>query len=239
MDDWQYKPAADHGLPLADQLKSIRREPGLIGNTANLLWVSGLRWYLRLYHRLQVEGRENLPTAPPFVLCANHASHLDALILASALPRRLSGCVFPIAAGDVFFETPARSAFAALCINALPMWRKNCGPHALRDLRNRLVDEPCGYILFPEGARSRDGRMLPFKPGLGMILAGLRVPVVPCYLEGAFEALRPETRWPRPLRITLRIGNPLDPSGVRNRRDGWEEIVTALRAAIDHLRTPP
>lgn len=235
MDDWQYKPAADHGLPLTDRLKSVRREPGLVGNLTHAAWLSALRVYLYSYHRLRVVGRENLPTKPPFVICANHASHIDALVLAAALPRRVSGCVFPIAAGDVFFETPVMSAFAAACINALPMWRKNCGPHAMRDLRDRLVNEPCGYILFPEGARSRDGNLLPFKAGLGMILAGLPVPIVPCHLDGAFEALRPETTLPRPHRITLHVGPPIDPSTMENRREGWEQIVQSIRTAIESL----
>ena len=68
----------------------------------------------------------------------------------------VGGKIFPIAAGDVFFETPAWAAFAAGIMNALPMWRKKFGPHALQELRQRLVEEPCAYILFPEGARSRD-----------------------------------------------------------------------------------
>ena len=120
-------------------------------------------------------------------MIANHASHLDAVLLASVLPCRLCDRVFPVAAGDVFFNTPGMSLFAANLLNALPMWRKNCGSHALKDLRKRLVDEPCGLILFPEGARSRDGSLLPFKVGLGMLIAGTSVPVIPCYLDGAFR----------------------------------------------------
>src|SRR5262245_9485206 len=98
------------------------------------------------WHRLKVRGRRYLPRRPPFVLAANHQRHLDALVLASPLPWRLRDHIFPIAAGDVFFETPAMSAFSAFFLNALPMWRKKCGPHALLQLRQRLVEEPCAYI---------------------------------------------------------------------------------------------
>jgi 1-acyl-sn-glycerol-3-phosphate acyltransferase len=73
----------------------------------------------------------------------------------------------------------------------LPMWRKNCGSHALADLKQRLVEEPCGLILFPEGKRSRDGSLGPFKPGLGMLIASTNVPVVPCHVSGAFQAFPP------------------------------------------------
>jgi 1-acyl-sn-glycerol-3-phosphate acyltransferase len=196
----------------------------------------GLAWtYFRLYHRLRVEGAENLPVEPPFVLVANHASHLDALALAATMPRRLCSRVFPIAAGDVFFQTPTTSLAFAFFLNALPMWRKHCGAHALVELRARLVGEPCGYILFPEGGRSRDGRMLPFKVGLGMLTAGTVVPVVPCYLGKTFEAFPPGARLPRPRQVRVRIGRPFSFAGVPNARAGWQCVVAEIEAAVHRL----
>src|SRR5262245_22928290 len=169
MEPWVYKPASDLDLPPVERARSLRRESGLASDLGHLVCHGLARAYFRLYHRMGVEGSENLPDDPPFVLVANPASHLDALALASVLPRRLCGRVFPVAAGDVFFETPATSLASAFFLNALPMWRKRCGPHALAELRARLVDEPCGYILFPEGTRSRHGRMTASKAGLGLL----------------------------------------------------------------------
>jgi 1-acyl-sn-glycerol-3-phosphate acyltransferase len=242
MDDWNYKPAGDLGLSHDEAFKSLKRESGLMSTALHWTWWSFVRAYLNIWHRLKVVGRENLPRDPPFVLVANHASHLDALVLAAPLDLRLRDQIFPIAAGDVFFTNPAISAFAALMLNALPMWRKQCGPHALQELRRRLVEEPCCYILFPEGQRSRTGDMLPFKAGLGMMLAGTNVPVVPCYLHGCFEALRPETRWPVRHPITVLIGTPITFEAVPNKREGWEQVVGDLRRAVEALRpltTPP
>ena len=51
------------------------------------------------------------------------------------------------------------------------------------------MEQACGYILFPEGTRSRDGVIKEFKCGLGMLVAGTDVPVIPCYLQGTFKAL--------------------------------------------------
>src|SRR5262249_2699248 len=92
----------------------------------------------------------------------------------------------------------ASAAFAAIFINALPLWRKAVGAHALDALRDRLVGGDSGYILFPEGTRTRDGQMGAFKPGIGMMVAGTNIPVVPCWIEGAFEALPSDKRLPRP-----------------------------------------
>ena len=156
-------------------------------------------------------------------------------VLAAPLPWRQRDRIFPIAAGDVFFHTPLISVFSAVMLNALPMWRKNCGPHAMKNLRRRLLDEPCSYILFPEGARSRDGKMLPFKPGLGMLVAETSVPVVPCYLDGCMEALHANQILPRPRRISLRIGEPLNFADVKNKRDGWVHIATMLEERVKAL----
>lgn len=233
MDEWQYKPARDHGLSMADRWRSNKRESGLIGRIGCHLWSAGIWRYLRTVHHLQVSGREHLPTRPPFMLVANHTSHLDALILAAILPRHLRSCVFPIAAGDTFFETHRHALFAAGLMNALPMWRKNCGRHAMQELRARLVDDPCGLILFPEGTRSRTNELAPFKPGVGMIVAGAPVPVIPCHIKGAFDAWPPQSsrpRWGKPLSVS--IAPALEFSATPNGRAGWEEIASSLESAV-------
>jgi 1-acyl-sn-glycerol-3-phosphate acyltransferase len=236
MDEWDLRPAGDLGLPPTQRFRSFQRESGLIQTAFHQTWWWLVRGYLSVGHRLKIIGGERIPTQPPFILLANHSSHLDALVLAAPLAWRMRDQIFPIAAGDVFFETPAVAAFAAGMLNALPMWRKKCGPHALQQLRQRLLEEPCAYILFPEGARSRDGNMLPFKPGLGMLVAQTSVPVVPCHLNGTIEAWHPESRWPRVgQRITMRVGSPLDFSAVNNDRKGWEAIARSSRQAVEEL----
>lgn len=237
MDKWDLQPARDLGIAPQERLRSVQRESGLVSTGFHLAWWSFVRGYLKVWHRLAISGREHIPAEPPFILVGNHTSHLDALVLASPLPGRLRDRIFPIAAGDVFFETPLMSAFAAGMLNALPLWRKKCGPHALAQLRQRLLEEPCAYILFPEGARSRDGQMLTFKPGVGMLVAETNVPVVPCYLEGCYRALTANQRWPRPRPIALRIGAPLAFGAVANNREGWLHIATALQERITSLAT--
>jgi 1-acyl-sn-glycerol-3-phosphate acyltransferase len=235
MDDWHYKPATDLGLKPRDRWKSLRREAGLVGYTTQGCWRIIVASYLRLYHRLQIIGRENLPKSAPFILVANHSSHLDALLLGAAVPWKLRQSLFPIAAGDVFFETPAVSIFSAMMLNALPMWRHRCGSHAMQELRERLIGEPAIYVLFPEGTRSRDGQMGRFKPGIGMIVATTSVPIIPCHLSGAHAAFPPGVRLPRPLQIRLRVGSPCTFENVANERAGWQEIAQRLETEVAAL----
>ncbi|MGD9690081.1 MAG: lysophospholipid acyltransferase family protein [Phycisphaerales bacterium] len=234
MTEFKYQPAGDAQLGELGRLSSTRREPGLISATVRQVSASLATAYLRAYHRLEIRGREHIPPEPPLVLVANHASHLDALVLAAALPRALRARVFPLAAGDTFFTGPVLAGLAALVLNALPVWRKRAGPHALADLRERLLAS--GFILFPEGTRTRTGEPGKFKPGVGMLVAGTGVPVVPCWIEGAFGALPAGARLPRMRKLTLRLGAARRFEAVGNDRAGWERIAAELEEAVRALR---
>jgi 1-acyl-sn-glycerol-3-phosphate acyltransferase len=237
VEEWKLQPARDLGLPLGQRWKSLQRESGLVSTALHVAWWGLVKGYMAVWHRLAIHGREHIPPAPPFVMVANHESHLDAFVLACPLPWRLRDRIFPIAAGDTFFETPVLTAFAATMLNALPLWRKKHSAHALEQLRQRLVEEPCAYILFPEGTRSRDGTMTRFKAGLGMLVAQTSVPVVPCYLDGCFEALRPGQKFPRWRHIRLRIGAPLVFTNVTNDRAGWLHIAAETETRVKGLAT--
>jgi 1-acyl-sn-glycerol-3-phosphate acyltransferase len=235
VDDFDLRPARDLGLAPFERLKSVRRESGPFLFACQFCWGGLTRLYFRAWHHLNVVGREHLPTEPPFVLCANHASHLDALALAAPLRLDMRDRIFSLAAGDVFFESAVPTAVAAGLINALPVWRKRRSPRALQELREKLLETPCGFILFPEGGRSRDGNYLSFKAGIGMLVAGTSVPVIPCHLTGTFAALPAGRRFPRREQITIRVGDPVRFDRVENHREGWEVVRTIVEERIKAL----
>jgi 1-acyl-sn-glycerol-3-phosphate acyltransferase len=229
MSDWKLRPARDIGLAPGERLRSLARERGLVGLAVNGLWRRMLRGYLAAMHRLEVAGRENLPP-PPFVIIANHASHLDALVLAAALRGEAARAAHALAAGELFFGSGPVAAFSSYAISALPIWRGRTKRGELKLLRERLVEDRLVYIMFPEGTRSRTGEMAPFQPGMASLVAGSGVPVVPCRIEGAHEAWPPQARWPRPGRLALRIGTPIATEGMER-----EAITLAAEAAVRAL----
>src|SRR5205823_12444200 len=114
MEPWNLQPAHDTGLTPSERFRSVRRESGLLESPAHQLCFSLLRSDFATGHRLTIVGREKLPMHGPFVLAANHRSHHDALALGAALPPRHRERAFPIAAGDVFFQTKATTTFSAI-----------------------------------------------------------------------------------------------------------------------------
>src|ERR1700742_1394252 len=84
--------------------------------TRGIRWASAIstRAWLKLYHRIEITGRENLPPDGSFVMVANHASHLDVLCLLAALPlERIPSC-YPLAAEDYFCKNRLRSVASFL-----------------------------------------------------------------------------------------------------------------------------
>lgn len=235
--DFRYDAADDTGLSRGERMSSPRREPGLMSAVAAVGVGMLVRAYLRLVHRLHIDGRDRLPCEGAYVIVANHASHLDVLCLLSALPRGRRAAAFPVAAGDTFFDTGAKSLLAALCLNAVPIGRGRVGRHALDDLRHKLTRPGTTLLIFPEGTRSRTGDMGRFKPGLGMLIGGTGVPIVPCGIIGAFEACPPGATLPRPKRVRVRVGQPIDSSNFAADREGWQAMAQALEAQVRRLVT--
>ena len=190
-----------------------------------------IRALLRTYGGLQIEGAEHLPNEGSFVLVANHTSHLDALCLLAALPLARLPHAATVAAEDYFFQNRARSWIAALTVNALPFTRGKGARESLAACAEVLAQPGRMLLLFPEGTRSRDGRLHPFRSGIGALVAGRGVPVLPCHIAGAHRSWPKGGRWPWPARLRLRIGAA--------RRFGAEQervaIAEELYAAVAEL----
>ena len=196
-----------------------------------------VRGWLKIYHRLEIHGCENLPAAGSYVMVANHASHLDALCLLAALPLQKLHRAFPAAAQDYFFVSVPRLAVAAIVVNALPFGRQTQIRHSLELCRSLLENSGNILILFPEGTRTPDGRMGEFRPGIGQLLAGSKIPVVPCFLAGAHAAWPKGRRLPRPRKLQLRIGLPRTYAALPAGRESATRISSELQQAVAALAT--
>jgi 1-acyl-sn-glycerol-3-phosphate acyltransferase len=236
MTDWKFHPARDLALHGIERHRSLQRENGLAASSVRLFWWCALRLYFRIWHRLRVTGHENLPMKPPFILIANHGSHLDAPLLASLLPVGWRDRVFPVAASDTFFVKRSTAAFADWFLNALAIRRKCARSHDLDEMRDKLASDGAVLIIFPEGTRSRTGELQAFHSGIGRLVAQSNIPVVPCHLDGCFRAFPPGGRFMKPLPISLRIHPPIRFDTYPDNRAGWDSVASILREACEKTR---
>jgi 1-acyl-sn-glycerol-3-phosphate acyltransferase len=190
------------------RLRQFPRQPDTVVYGMRSVVALIIRSWLRLYHRLEIYGRENLPRDRGFVMVANHSSHLDTLCLLAALPLRRLHSAFPAAAADYFFQSFPRVWVAAVVVNALPFARQMRVRESLSLCSQVLATPGNILIIFPEGTRSTDGKIEEFKTGVAALLAGRDISVVPCYIEGGFRAWPKGKRVPRPRKVRLRVGPP-------------------------------
>lgn len=235
MNSWNYEPATDLDQSTIERLRRFPREPDMIVYGLRSAVALGLRGWLKFYHRFESAGHEHLPRESSFIMVANHASHLDTLCLLAALPLRKLHRTFPAAAQDYFFVSVPRIAVAAVVVNALPFARQKHIRHSL-ELCGQLLANPGNIlILFPEGTRTATGQIGEFKPGIGLLVAGRDVPVVPCYLQGAYKAWPKGKSWPRPHKLRLRIGTPRTFAALPPGKESSEQISNELRRAVCDL----
>ena len=231
----QHHPAAaldllQHAAPATSPMHAGPLLRGL-----RVLGAPPLRAYLHLYHRLSIVGREHLPRERSFIMVANHASHIDAPCLLAAVPFARLDRTFSVAAQEYFFASPTRLTLARIFTNAIPLGRKVHLRKSLEMCRHLLAEPGTILILFPEGTRTTTGSLAEFRPGIGSLVAGTDVPVVPCAIQGGFRAWPKGVRLPRPRALRVVIGEPRWFSDLTPGRESNERVAGHLHAAVQEL----
>jgi len=232
MEEWHYDPAAYLDQALIERLEAVLRAPVMPVTSVRTLAAVFLRCWLRVYHRLTIVGRQNLPVDRSFVLIANHASHLDTLCLLSALPLHRLHRAFPAAAEDYFCVSTLRGLVAAVFVNALPFDRSFVPLRSLSMCAHLLQSPDTVLIFFPEGTRSGGSEPGEFKPGVALLAAGRDIPVVPCHLAGTHAALPKGGRFPRPKAVRLTVGTPRVYAHRPATKESAKGICRELREAV-------
>ena len=197
-------PAASAHISLTDFTAPAKRRARTIAQT---VFFRGLVDRVVRRRVVRAPGAEQL-TGGCVVVC-NHSSHLDAPMIMSSLPPNLRHEVATGVAADYFFTAWHKRLFTQLVFNAFPVDRKGSG--ANRGLTKKLIAAGIPVLIFPEGTRSKDGRMREFKMGAAALSQSLEVPVLPVALIGAHEAMPKGSSWPRWGRppVVVALGEPL------------------------------
>lgn len=189
-----------------------------------LLWS---RYGLRIAGvKLEVEGAELVPRDRPFILMGNHQSNFDILALFQAVPVRFNWLAKEELFKVPFFGPSIRSA------GYIPINRGD-GRDALKSLDRaaKLISAGTSVAIFPEGTRSTDGHLLPFKRGGFILAAKAGVPVIPFTIVGSRSVNPPDNfLFLRPGTIRIRFGPPI-PTGERGAKQ-QATLMEQVREAI-------
>ncbi|MBI3875339.1 MAG: 1-acyl-sn-glycerol-3-phosphate acyltransferase [Verrucomicrobia bacterium] len=171
-------------------------------NPSYFLTWSLCRLVFATYFRWRIFHPERVPLAGPVILAANHASYLDPPFIGSALKRPIN-----YLARDTLFRWPLFGAYLR-SLNVVPVDRDGGGAAGLKGILDRLLAGG-GIILFPEGTRTRDGKLQPARSGIGLTVIKSAAPVVPVRVWGTFDAWSRHGKFPRPCRVTVKYGHPM------------------------------
>ena len=194
---------------------------------AEKLMVSALKWFirrlLRIFFRFEVRGIANLPKTGPYLVCPNHLSDIDPLLVYSFLPENTLYIAY-----EKNFRTPPLSwiiRFARVLLTTRGGKVPRCLVSALRGIQHGL-----NVCLFPEGGRTTTGTLMEPRSGAGILSTQADVPIVPVLIEGSqnlLSRLRPGFRL---CRIRVMIGKPLYPHVMDSREvlNDWKNTIVAL-----------
>jgi len=190
-----------------------------------------------VYFRWRVFNAERVPQTGGVILASNHASFLDPPLVGSGLRRGIN-----YLARESLFRFPGMGALLRSW-NAVPVDRDGGGAKGLKTILERLLAGN-GIILFPEGTRTKDGNLLPARSGIGLTVVKSAAPVVPVRVFGTFEAFGRHRKFPRPYRVAVKYGRPMNFEALRAEaktcdkarlKEIYQQVADEIMAAIATL----
>lgn len=163
--------------------------------------------------RVRVIGAERLRQVKgPVLFISNHVTHVDAPLILSALPFRWRLRLAIAMAGEMLRDwrenEKVKYALGAGLFNVFSLPRQS-GFRQSFAYAGEAMDRGYSVLIFPEGTETKDGRMQPFRAGIGLLASELNVPIVPIMLDGLFELKQKRQFFVRPGTVSVTFGEPI------------------------------
>ncbi len=196
------------------------------------LWETGGPLFRRFFD-FRAGGLAHLPQDRPYLIAANHASHLDSACVYAAVHSHVDH--LNIATSEHYLTDSELHWFLSTFVNAIPFdGHDNFAAGLVR--ARQLVGVRRPLLVFPEGTRSVNGQLQSFKAGVGLLAYELDAPVVPLHIAGTREALPKGTRTPSRHPLRLLFGPPLATTSFKGSPyEIYYEIAAALKRQIETL----
>ena len=191
---------------------------------------------LKKIYKVTVKEDEILPENTGYIVCANHVSNFDYLYLTANFHKDRFKKFYCVAKQELFTRNPINKLFVRVA-GMIPVERTGIAADTIRKVSER-IKEKSGVMIFPEGTRSKTGKLGECKKGAAMISLENNVPIIPAYIEGAYEISPPNRKFPklynwkqkRKYEVNVIYGKPIFPKGK-----SIEEITKEVNNAILEL----
>ena len=179
----------------------------------------------RLYWRIRLEGTQHIPADGPLIIAPNHVTYADPVLV--WLPIRLR---VHFMAWDALFDVPGFS-WVIRRLRAFPVQLEAADPRSTREAV-RLLQAGQSVMIFPEAARSPDGRLQRFRPGAFRLASSLQVPVLPVTILGGHDSWPPGRVLPRPGQLSIVYHPVISPPREPDARMAARVLARQVRDAI-------
>ncbi|MEM9943430.1 MAG: lysophospholipid acyltransferase family protein [Planctomycetota bacterium] len=203
-------------------------QPNSTRRTLGVSFIQGLvRWFFRIlltiFYRVRVHGLKNYPKRDGFLVCSNHQSFLDPIVLGVVCPRPVN-----YLGRKTLFRFPPLALFLSLN-DTIPIDRDANSIGGMKETMRRLKKGE-SVVMFPEGTRSGDGELQPLLPGFCPLARRTKAALMPIGIAGAFQAYPRDTLLPKPGFIHAVMGSPILYSQYQDLTD--DEVTELLANRI-------
>lgn len=230
-DQWTKLPPHIKHLPLFTQ------HFDLTSRLIKFLWSIVLKnWLFTFYIRLDIKGgsfQDLYQKHKRLIIISNHASHLDATSIAASIPRSHWMDLYMAAAKDYFFSNILFTFFSQHCLGAIPIDRKDRKGEAVQLILSLLSNlERMWLIIFPEGTRTKDGKIQEFKRGISIFAEKTKTPILFLFIEGNSKLWPKGAFFAKPGKLTIHIGPVQQPTSIDEIYKNYLQWVKTIDPAV-------
>lgn len=215
-----------------DEIFNLKR--GVIKRLIMRTLQSVISFIVRATFRVRIEGLNKIPKQGAVLLCPNHQSYVDPLVIFAMIPGWMLNRLMFVAFGEIFSRPPL--SWLKHPTRIIPTGSAGTLGESLKLSYEGLI-RGMAVCIFPEGGRTTTGKIMPPRPGAGILCVATGAPIVPILIEGAINTLshlHPEFKFAK---VQIIVGNPIYPATAgNNTRDQYEDMMDKWKEAMVELQ---
>jgi long-chain acyl-CoA synthetase len=189
--------------------------------------------FVRVVLRMRIEGMDKIPREGAVLLCPNHQSYIDPIVIVAVLPGWILDRLLLTGFSELFKKAPL--SWIARPLRVIPIGSTDTFGDSL-ELTYDGLKRGMALLLFPEGRRTPTGNIMPARMGVGILSVEAKVPIIPILIEGAANTLSPLHPGFKFAKINIVVGDPIEPPvGIDHSRELYQEVCARWKDAVEKL----